>query len=66
MRRKISFISAGIFALLGVFFLVSQALGMTGRVVGGVSDFNYGILIAEGLFIVSLLLFQLNKKKKLK
>jgi hypothetical protein len=63
MRRKISFISAGIFALLGLFLLIGQILGMTGRVVGGVADFDYGILVAEGLFVVSLLLFQLNKRK---
>lgn len=63
MRRKISFIAAGIFALLGFFLLLGQIIGMTGRVIGGFSDFNYGILIAEGLFIVSLLLFQLNKRK---
>lgn len=63
MRRKISFIAAGIFALLGIFFLAGQFLGMTGKVIGGFADFNYGILIAEGLFIVSLLLFQLNKRK---
>lgn len=63
MKRKIAFISAGIFALLGLFLLAGQILGMTGNVVGGVADFNYGILVAEGLFVVSLLLFQLNKKK---
>ena len=63
MRRKISFIAAGIFALLGFFLLVGQVVGMTGKVIGGVADFNYGILVAEGLFIVSLLLFRLNKRK---
>lgn len=63
MKRKISFIAAGVFALLGIFLLIGQVVGMTGRVIGGFSDFNYGILIAEGLFVVSLLLFRLNKRK---
>ncbi len=63
MRRKISFVAAGIFALLGIFLLVGQVVGMTGKVIGGVTELNYGILIAEGLFVVSLLLFQINKKR---
>jgi hypothetical protein len=63
MKRKIAFVSAGVFALFGVFFLFMQVVGMTGKVIGGVADFDYGILVAEGLFVISLLLFQLNKKK---
>jgi len=63
VRRKISFVAAGIFALLGIFLLVGQVVGMTGKVIGGVTELNYGILIAEGLFVVSLLLFQINKKR---
>jgi hypothetical protein len=56
-------IAASIFALFGIFILLSQAMSMTGRVIGGVSTFNYGILVAEGLLLVSLVLVRLSKTK---
>ena len=63
MRRKISFVAAGMFALLGLFLILGQVLSITGNAIGTVGDYHYGILIAEGLFVVSILLFQFNKKK---
>ena len=64
IKDYIGKIAASIFALFGIFLIFTQAMSITGNTIGTTGDYSYGIFVAQGLLIVSILLFQLNKKKR--